>query len=89
MLPLVVVISQVPPVAVRGTWTLPLAVSVRKTLSESRVPETLPLVERTVRVLGVVVCSFYRFGTHCLSFRSPSPRGHNKHELGMTFFLDC
>ena len=69
MLPLVVVISQVPPVMVWGTWTL-------------------PLVERTVRVLGVVVCSFYRFGKHCLSFRSPT-RGHNKHELGMTFFLDC
>ena len=51
MLPLVVVISQVPPVMVWGTLTLPLAVSVRKTLSE---PETLPLVERTVRVLGVV-----------------------------------
>ena len=81
MLPLVVVISQVPPVMVWGTWTLPLAVSVRKTLSE---PETLPLVERTVRVLGVV-CSFYRFGKHCLSFRSPT-RGHNKHELGMSLF---
>ena len=67
MLPLVVVISQVPPVMVWGTWTL-------------------PLVERTVRVLGVVVCSFYRFGKHCLSFRSPSPRGHNKHELGMSLF---
>ena len=86
MLPLVVVISQVPPVMVWGTWTLPLAVSVKKTLSESRVPETLPLVERTVRVFwGVVVCSFYRFGKHCLTFRSPT-RGHNKHELGMSLF---
>lgn len=49
MLPLVVVISQVPPVAVRGTWTL-------------------PLVERTVRVSRA------------------QPRGHNKHELGMSLF---
>ena len=68
MLPLVVVISQVPPVMVWGTWTLPLAVSVRKTLSKSRVPETLPLVERTVRVSRA------------------QPRGHNKHELGMSLF---